>query len=137
MALVVLKNASVTVNSVDLSDHVKSVEVKVSAESLENTAMGATYKGRQGGLKDWSVDVEFYQDYASSKLDATLSPLVGAAAFAIIVKPDSGTVSATNPSWSGNVILSDYSPVTGGVGELSTVKVTFEGAGTMTRSTTP
>lgn len=137
MAFVVLKNASVTVNNVDLSDHVKQVTVNYSAESLENTAMGATTKSRQAGLLDWSVEVEFYQDYETGKIDATLFPLVGAAAFAIHVKPDAGTISATNPDFTGNVILPEYSPVSGSVGELSTVSVTFEAAGTLTRDVTP
>ena len=137
MAFVVLKNAYVMINNVDLSDHVKQVTVNYSAESLENTAMGATTKSRQGGLLDWSVEVEFYQDYASGKVDATLFPLVGAAAFAIHVKPENATISAANPDFTGNVILPEYSPVSGSVGELSTVSVTFEAAGALTRDVTP
>lgn len=136
MAFLVLKNASVTVNSVDLSDHVKQVTLNYSAESIEDTAMGATFKSRVAGLKDWSVDVEFYQDYAASEVDATLFPLVGAAAFAIIVKPDAGATSATNPAYSGNVLLPEYTPVAGSVGEISMASVTFEADGILTRATT-
>lgn len=135
MALIVLKNASVTINSVDLSDHVKQVEIKYSAESLENTAMGATFKSRQAGLKDWSMSVEFYQDYASGKVDATLFSLVGAAAFPIIVRPDSAVKGTANPEFTGNALLPEYTPVSGNVGELSSVKVDFEGAGTLSRAT--
>ena len=137
MGLIVLKNAYVMVNNVDLSDHVKSVTVNYSAESLENTAMGATTKSRQAGLLDWSVEVEFYQDYANAKVDATLFPLVGAAAFAIHVKPENAAIAATNPDYTGNVILPEYSPVSGSVGELSTVSVTFEAAGALTRDVEP
>lgn len=137
MAFIVLKNAYVMINNVDLSDHVKSVKINYSADSLDNTAMGATTKSRQAGLKDWSVEVEFYQDYASAKVDATLYPLVGAAAFAIHVKPENATIAATNPDYTGNVILPEYTPVSGSVGELSTVSVTFEAAGVLDRDVTP
>lgn len=135
MALIVFKNASVTINAVDLSDHVKSVEIKYSAESLENTAMGATFKGKQAGLKDWSMSVEFYQDYAAAQVDATLFSLVGAAPFAIIVRPDAAVKGTANPEFTGNVLLPDYTPITGSVGELATVKVDFEGTGALGRAT--
>lgn len=135
MAFIVLKDAYLTVNAVDLSDHVKQVTLNYSAESLEDTAMGATTKSRVAGLKDWSLEVEFYQDYAASEVDATLFPLVGAAAFAIVLRPTSAAMGPTNPQFSGNVVLPEYSPVSGSVGELSTVSVTFEADGDLTRAT--
>jgi len=125
------------INAVDLSDHVKSVTVNYSAEIIEDTAMGATSKSRVAGLKDWSAEVEFMQDYASGKIDATLFPLVGAAAFAIHIKPVNATIAADNPDYTGNAVLGEYSPVSGAVGELSTVSVTFEGDGDLTRDVTP
>lgn len=136
MAFVVLKDASLVVNSVDLSDHIKQVTLNYSAEVLEDTAMGADTKSRVAGLKDWSLEVEFYQDYAASKVDATLFTLVGASSFAVTLKPTSDAVSATNPSFSGSAVLPEYTPVSGEVGQLSTVSVTFEADGDLTRATT-
>lgn len=137
MAVIVLKNASVTINSVDLSDHVKSVTITYSAEVLDSTAMGATSKGKVAGLLDWNAEVEFLQDYAADKVDATLFPLVGAAAFAIHIKPDAGAIAETNPDFTGNAILPEYTPIAGTVGELMAVSVTFEGDGVLTRDITP
>src|SRR6266581_6013513 len=104
MATLVFTDASVKINTVDLSDHVKSVKLNYSADLLDATAMGMTSKARKGGLKDWDVEIEFYQDYAASKIDATIQPLVGVqSAFELI--PVRGTgVSATNPRYSGNGI---------------------------------
>lgn len=138
MALVVLKNAYVMINAVDLSDHVKQVTLKYSAEIIDDTAMGATSKSRIAGLKDWSMDVEFYQDYASGKVDATLFPLVGAASFAVHLKPVNDTISATNPDYTGNAVIEgDYQPVAGEVGSLATATVSFAGDGDLTRDVTP
>lgn len=137
MAFLVLTDASLTVNDVDLSDHVKSITLNYSAEILDDTAMGATSKSRVAGLKDWSAEVEFLQDYAADKVDATLFPLVGAASFAVHIKPKSGAIAVDNPDYTGNAVLGEYSPVSGAVGELSTVSVTFEGDGDLTRDTTP
>lgn len=137
MAVLVLKNAYVMVNEVDLSAYVKSVTVNYSAEIIEDTAMGATSKSRIAGLKDWSIEVEFMQDYAENKVDATLYPLIGAASFAIHVKPENTAISVTNPDFTGNAVLGEYTPVSGSVGELSTFSVTFEGDGDLTRDVTP
>ena len=134
MGLLVFRDASVTVNSVDLSNHVRNVSIKYGAEAIEDTAMGATSKARIAGLKDWSIDVEFAQDYAAASVDATLFPLVGGAAVTIEIRPTSAVVSATNPKFTGSVLLTDYAPAGGGIGDLATTKATFQGTGDLTRA---
>lgn len=134
MAVFCFKDASVVINTVDLSDHVKSVTMNVPADILDNTAMGATFKSRIAGLKDWSIDVDFHQDFAAAKVDATLFPLIGAAAFTVTVKPTSAAVSATNPSYSGSMVLESYPPLAGSVGDLASASITLQGAGVCTRA---
>ena len=99
MATFVYTDASVVVNSVDLSDHVKSCSLNYEAEMLDDTVMGDTTRSNMAGLLNWSIDVDFLQDFASAKVDATLFTLVGAAAFTVVLKPTSGSVSSTNPSF--------------------------------------
>lgn len=135
MSLIVLKDASVTINSVDLSNHVREVQIKYSAEIIDKTTMGATGKGKVSGLVDASIDIEFAQDYAAGSVDATLFPLVGGAAVPIVIKPKSGAVAVDNPSYSGSAIVSDYPPLAGKVGELATVKAHLEVDGVLTRAT--
>ena len=138
MAFVVLKDAYVMINTVDLSDHVKSVKLSYSAAIHDDTAMGADSLSRLAGLKDWKMEVEFFQDYATGKVDATLFSLVGAAAFAVHLKPVNTTIAATNPDFTGNAVIEgDYMPVGGSVGELATVTVTFAGDGDLTRDVEP
>jgi predicted secreted protein len=131
----VLKNAYVVINSVNLSNHVRSVTINYGAEMLEKTAMSANSKQRIAGLKDWSVDIEFNQDFAAASVDATLFPLVGAAAFPIEIRPDAGAVGPTNPKYTGNALLESYPPISGSVGELATVSITLQGDGDLTRAT--
>lgn len=134
MAAFVLTDASVTVNAVDLSDHVKSVRITYEAEEVEDTNMGDTSREYLAGLLGWSVEVEFAQDFAAAKVDATLFPLVGAAPFAISILPTSDGVSATNPNYNGNAILTSYPPLDNSMGELATSRVTLRGTGTLSRS---
>ena len=135
MALDVLDNCYCLVNSVDLSDHVESVKLDYKADMLERTAMSNTEHRFIAGLKDWSLEITFYQDYASGSVDATLNALIGAAAFAIEVRPDAGAVSATNPKWTGNAVFEGYTPIGGGVGTLQKVQAKFRAAGALTRAT--
>lgn len=129
MSKVVLTDASVTVNSVDLSDHVQQVEVSMQKEEVDATGMGAVAKEILPGLADASITVTFQQDYAAGSVDATLEPLyTGNSLFPIEVLPTSATVSATNPSYSGTFVLLEYTPISGGVGDLSTMDVTFRNA---------
>ena len=135
MATFVYTDASVVVNSVDLSDHVKSCTLNYEAEMLDDTVMGDTTRSNIAGLLNWSIDVEFLHDFAAAKVDATLFSLIGAAAFTVTVKPTSGSVSATNPSFSGSAVLESYPPMSGSVGDLETASATFRSAGTLARAT--
>ncbi len=135
MANRVITNAYVLINSVDLSTSVRQVTLNYSAEQQDDTAMGDSARSRIPGLKDWSLDIEFFQDYAASKVDATLFSLIGAAPFAIEIRGDSGSVSATNPKYTGNATLESYQPVAGTVGENQMAPVRLMGVGTLTRAT--
>lgn len=136
MAVFVLKNAYVNINGVDLSSRVKKVTVNIKAADEDNTAMGAIGKGRIAGLRDDSISVEFNQDFAALNVDATMFPLIGAAAFPVIVKAVSGTASATNPRYYGNCILTDYNPIDGSVGNAATTSVSLPVDGYLQRGTT-
>ena len=132
MAVFVLTDAAVTINAVNLSGLVRKATIKTMVDEKDSTAMGATYHARLGGLKDWSLDVEFNQDFAAAQADATLFPLLGVAS-TCTAKSTSAANSATNPQYSGSAILNDYAPIDGAVGDLATTKASFVGAGPLTR----
>jgi hypothetical protein len=122
------------VNSVDLSDHVRKVTLHIKSDELDSTAMGATYHARAGGLNDWSIAIDFNQDFAAAKVDATIFPLLGTTT-TVTAKATSAANAATNPQYSGSVLVADYSPLDGSVGDLATSSVSWNGAGTLSRLT--
>jgi len=70
MAKIVLTNAVVTVNAVDLSDAVSSITLNSSFDVVETTAFSSTAaRTRVGGLADNSISLEFHQDYASGEVE--------------------------------------------------------------------
>lgn len=127
MAVFVLKDAALTVNSVDLSDYVTSITLNYETDSVEVTAMGATGHKFTGGLQNISLDVTLNQDFASSQVAATLDALVGGTT-TVVVKPTSAAVSATNPSYTiTDAFLAATQPVAGSVGDLAAMSVSFTG----------
>ena len=138
MARIVLTDAKVTINGVNLSDHIASITLNQSNDVVETTAFSSTAaKTRVAGLADHSVTLEFHQDFASSSVEATINgttSLVGTVT-AIVVQPSSGSVSATNPSYSFSALVSEWTPLNGSVGELSTASVTWPISGAITKAT--
>ena len=129
-----LSNASVTINSVDLSSYVTSITLSQSADSLEDTAMGDTSRSYIGGLKSGTVDIEFNADFAASKTEATIFPLVGTST-AVVVKPVAASVSATNPSYTFNAIVTEWDTLNGSVGEIATHSISWPITGAITKAT--
>ena len=134
MAVYMGNDASVTINSVDLSDHVAQISFIETSAELESTAMGDSNVTRIGGLKDGSVTVEFHADFAASEVYATINPLLGTTTTVLVV-PTSGAVSATNPSKSVSALVTDVPFVDHAVGDLATVSVTWPFSGAVTTAT--
>lgn len=136
MATLVFTDAFVSINSQDLSDHVKSVQINYEAEMLDDTVMGTTgTRSNKPGLKNWTLNVDFLQDFAAASIDATLFGLIGADAFPIIVRPTSAAKGADNPEFGGNAVLESYPPLTGEVGALGTCSASFRCASDLSRTT--
>ena len=114
------------VGTTDLSDHVRSVQVQMTAEDVDLTAMGAVSREHAPGLRDDRFVINFFQDFASSKVDATLSALVGVAAGTSVIAYANGTTaSSTAPSYTMVGVLLDYNPIDVEIGAASQTAVTF------------
>jgi hypothetical protein len=132
MAQKVITNASVWIGGSDISNHVTSCTINYKKELIEDTAMGDSSRSRIGGLEDWSIDLEIQNDYADNNIDEILYGLVSAGVgFAVIIKPEATTISASNPAWTGTGIAESYSPIQGKVGDLATTSFTIMSCGTI------
>jgi len=124
----------VSIGGTDFSSSLNSVELAEEADNLETTAFGSTWRTRIGGLKQASLTLNFMQDFAAGSVDATLNPLLGSIA-TVIIKPTSGTVTATNPSYTMTALVTQYSPFASSVGDIATLSVTWPISGSVTRAT--
>jgi hypothetical protein len=134
MAVFVLTNASLVVNSINLSAYVSSITLDYAVDAVAADAMAAT-NGHVflGGLQNNSLAVTLNQDFAASTVAATLDALVGTTT-TVVIKPTSAAVGATNPTYTiSNAFLAATQPVAGSVGDLAQMSVTFQG-GTLVKA---
>lgn len=129
MAKFVLKNAVITIDGDDHSDHISEVTIETERDEVDVTAFGASNKEILAGLGDATITMQAFQDFASNKLNQNLWALSKSdTAFEVTVKPTNAATSATNPKFTMQALLFSYSPIAGAVGEASTTELTFRNA---------
>ena len=133
MAVFVATDFKTTLNGTDISTWLTQTEMQFEVNHVETTAFGSTWRSRVAGLKTGTVNLQFNQDFAASKVDATIYPLLGSIG-TVVISPLSTAVSSTNPSYTATVLINAYG-VSGQIGDLSTVSVTWPISGSVTRAT--
>jgi hypothetical protein len=128
MAKEVITGAFISVGGVDLSSMIKSVTVTQTAEEKDVTGFSQPAMARVAGLRDYEISIDWYGDYAASSVYATVQPLIGTAA-TCIVKKNSGTTAATNPSFSGSFLVTEFPFIEAEHGEVHEFSTTWPYAG--------
>jgi hypothetical protein len=134
MAKFAATDYDIKINGVDFSVNLNSVELSQEADDLETTAFGSSWRTRIGGLKQASLTLNFMQDFGAGSVDATLNPLLGSIA-TVVIKPTSGTVTSTNPTYTMTALVTQYSPFASSVGDIATLSTTWPVSGSVVRGT--
>lgn len=131
MGKVVLRDVKILVDSLDASDHCTAVTVEDGAAEVDATAFGSVYTSALKGMRTAQITATFQQDFVTGSVDAKFSALNNQTTpFVVEVTPTSSPVSASNPKFRlPESMLLGYTPLAGGVGDLSTTDVTFTNAG--------
>lgn len=125
MAKHVFYNASVLLNSVDVSDRVESVEFTLGINGQPAAAQGEVQDYEMPGTQTISdITLNMYQDFAASKTYATIKPLwANRATFNAVIKPDAGGVAATNPQFTVPVFIKAFPPISATRGDRHMTQV--------------
>jgi hypothetical protein len=126
----------ITIGTAVLSTSIAAVTLDITADEVETTAFGSSYRTRIGGLKDASVSLDFHQDFGAGAVDALLFPLMGTTVD-VKIAPTSGTVTATNPEYRFSALVTQYQPFAGSIGDLATLSITWPVSGEVVRGTAP
>ena len=134
MAKLVLTNATVSLNSSDISSSVAAITLSTSAAEVPTTNFGSGGAvTRVAGLIDNSVTLSMHNDY--NAIDGLIFPLIGSTAVTMVIKSSTAADSTANPSYTFSDLCTEWTPVNGAVGELNTADVTWPISGTITKAT--
>jgi len=130
----VLTDGMLIINSQTISDHANKIELPISVDPQETTAFGATYKARVGGLKDAVLNVSLFNDFVATQLDSIFFPLLGTVV-TFEVRPTSAARAVGNPAYTGSILIAQWTPITGTVGQLVQLDMSFPTTGPVLRQT--
>jgi hypothetical protein len=123
-----------TVNAVDLSNHVTAVTINRSFDELEVTAMGDSGHKFVKGLEASNIVIDLLNDTATANVLQTLQAAWGSNV-TVTVKQTSAATSATNPLYTMTCLVNNTTDINGAVGDLSTQSLTLNVSGTIAITT--
>jgi hypothetical protein len=125
---------NITVAGSAVSSSLAALTLDISREQLEITSFGNSARRYIAGLQDASVTLSFHQDFAAGSIDEIVSTNLGGTV-AITIKPTSGSVTSSNPSYAFNALVTQHVPYSSNVGDLATQDLTWAVDGAITRGT--
>jgi hypothetical protein len=129
MAIYLDNNVGLKIATVDLSEYVTSITLTQTFDEVETTSMGASAHQFSKGLESSTLQVDFLNDWAASKVQATLQAAYGTSVTALVVPVKgavSTTISATNPLYTVSILVNNLTPVgTGGPEDYARSSMTF------------
>jgi hypothetical protein len=134
MAVFLNNGVVLTVNAVDLSDHVTAVTINRTFDELEVTAMGDSGHKFVKGLEASSITIDFLNDTATSEVLQTLQAVWGTST-TVTIKQTSAATSATNPLYTMSCLINGTTDINGSVADLSMQSLTFNVNGTIAITT--
>ncbi len=136
MAKMVLKAAYLALNGVDRSSWTSSAELSVEVDEGDVTTYASQgWKEVLGGLASGELSIKFKQDIADNALDETMWTLFQTGVVSFEVRLSNAAVGASNPAYTGSVLVKEWKPISGDVGDVAEVDVTYPTSGVVTRAT--
>lgn len=134
MARMVLNAAYIAISGVDRSASAKKVELAVEVEEKDITTFGSLgWKEVLGGIKSAGLSITWVNDVAASQLDSVMWPLLGTVV-TFEVRLTQAASGASNPAYTGSVLVKSWAPVAAGVGDVVEVDVDWPTSGVVTRT---
>src|SRR5690554_1135712 len=131
----VLLDAVLSINGNDLTEWCAKVELTDEFEEKDVTTFDSGgAREVLGGLESGSIGITFRNDHAAGQLDEIMWSL-RRQVVPFTVRADSAAVSSNNPQYSGNLLVNQWSPIMGSIGDVNEFDVTFPLSGPLVRTT--
>jgi len=136
MAMMILTAAYVSITGPGtLHDRCSKAELTIDVEEKDTTTFASLgWKEVLGGLKSGSLALSLKQDIVDDGLDEDFWAILGTVV-TFEVRLTQSAVGVSNPKYSGSILIKEWKPLSGQVGDLAEVEVTFPTSGVVTRAT--
>lgn len=135
MAKAVITAEYVAIGGTDISAYLKKGELSLESEAQDSTTFSsAGWKEFLGGLKSGELSLSYLNDVAAAALDSIMFPLFGTVV-TFEVRVSNAVVGASNPKYTGSVLIKEWKPVGGGVGDINSADVGYPTSGAVSRAT--
>jgi hypothetical protein len=124
MAIFSGKNTVVILGTTTVSAFVSQVTLNREVDAVEITTMSNADHVFLGGLNNDSVTIEFFNDFAASSVNDLVEAALGSYLNLKLV-PVSGTVTATNPSYTMSCFVGQWQPINTSPETVATASVTW------------
>jgi hypothetical protein len=124
MAIFMGNQVAVIVGTTTISTFVSSVTLNREVEAVEITSMTNTSRNYIGGLEASSLSLELFNDFAAASVNSLFEDALGTK-LNIKLIPVTGTVTATNPSYTMSCYIGSWQPIQATPDSPSTASVTF------------
>jgi len=124
MAIFMGNKVAVIVGTSTISSFVSTVSLNREVEAVTITAMNDTVQNMIGGVEVSSLSLEIFNDFAAASVNSLFEDAIGSK-LAIKLIPVTGTVTATNPSYSMSCLITQWTPISGSTDSAMTASVTF------------
>jgi len=124
MAIFMGNQVAVIVGTTTISTFVSSVTLSREVDAVEITSMTNTSRNFIGGLEASTVSLELFNDFAAASVNSLFEDALGTK-LAIKLIPVTGTVTATNPSYSMSCYIGSWQPIQATPDSPMTVSVTY------------
>jgi hypothetical protein len=124
MAIFMGNKVAVIAGTTTISDHVSTVSLAREIDQVEITAMNDNLANFIGGVERSVLNLEVFNDFAAASVNSLFEDALGTK-LNIKLIPVSGTVSATNPSYTMSCLVSSWTPVNGAVDAVASVSVSL------------
>ena len=119
---------------VNMTTQVDSAVINYKAELKDFTPYAVGSNKRKAGLKDWSIKLNVFQNFGSSDVDKFLFDRIGSTSCWVQIRPTTANQGTTNPSYEGQCLLEDYTPILGKVGDAGIIPLSFLADGVLHRT---
>jgi hypothetical protein len=134
MAKKVLLASYIALGGTDLSAYCSKIELTLEGESKDSTTFGSGgWHEELTGIRSGSLGLTFKQDVAASQIDSIMWGLLWTQP-TFEVRLDNAVVGASNPKYTGAVNVKAWNPISGSVGDLAEVSVTYPTTGAVARA---